>query len=370
LVIDRLHTVLHRLAMPQARLIIIGLHLLLLAALFPCQGILSDGEALKYIGCAEAVLRGDLNDVGGNYLKYGAYVLFLTPFVAMGDVWLAVGAQVLIGIIAAEALARFVGRTTGSAGPGRLAMLLFLLCPLIQTWTLSLYTEHFFTCMTILLVERLDRSPHLDAVTIGLGLLALFARPVGLFFVVPALLWKLRARVPTPFTGWAFAVACVALFVAAITVPHIAAPQLLPIASGQVIAGVGGMDAEGSTGTTIADAQRHLLDSVGPSEWIHITLLRMTSLFNLTRPWYSAGHNAINALFFALYPLALLGIVRCWKSERVRLVVAILALNIAIVGLTHDEWSGRFVVPLLPWVIALACVGLSPEKAPRTTAVV
>lgn len=360
LIIVQLYSALHQLALPRTRWIIIGMHVLLLVAIGATQGVLVDNEALKYTGCARSVLHGDFTDLTGNYLKYAGYILFLLPFVIIDSLWITILAQVILGILAAEALARFTERISGNVALGRVAMALFLLCPPIQHWALALYTEHFFTCMSILFVERLDRSPSADTATIGLGLLALFARPVGMFFVVPALLWKFRTRIPAPFSRWAFAVACLALFAAAISVPRIAAPQLEPIASGQVIAGVGGVGAEGSTGTTIMDAQRHLLDRVGPSEWAGITLRRVGSLFNLTRPWYSTAHNAINALFFALYPLAGLGIVRNRRSERVHLVLVILALNIALVGLTHDEWSGRFLAPLLPWVIVLASVGLRP----------
>ena len=362
LVIGRFYPILRQLALPHTRWIIIGLHLLLLASIGLQQGVLVDKEALKYTGCASDVLHGDFADLSGSYLKYAGYILFLLPFVALDNLWLAVIGQIIMGVVASEALARYAERLTGNVALGRIAMALFLLCPLVQVWALALYTEYFFTCMVILFVERLDRVPQVDATTIGVGVLAFFARPVGLFFVVPALFWRLRARVSKPFSRWFFMVACAMLLVVATTVPHIAAPQLEPIASGQVIAGVDGVSTEGFTGATIADAHHYLVDRVGLTEWIRITLRRTASLFNLTRPWFSNGHNAINALFFALYPLALLGIVRWWKSERVRLLLAILALNIAIVGLTHDEWSGRFVAPLLPWVIVLACVSLQPSR--------
>jgi hypothetical protein len=39
-----------------------------------------------------------------------------------------------------------------------------------------------------------------------------------------------------------------------------------------------------------------------------------------------------------------------------------LLLHTLLVGLTHDEWSGRFVVPLLPWVILLALLLLGKSQ--------
>ncbi len=358
LVIDRLYPALHQLSLPRARWIIIGLHLLLLAAIGEQQGILADKEALKYIGCAQDVLNDDLSDLTSNYLKYGAYVLFLVPFVAIGQMWLAVGVQILLGIIAAEALARYTERATGNVGLGRLAMALFLLCPLIQSWALALYTEHFFACMAIIFIELLDRDRRIGAPTIALGIITLFARPTGMFFVVPAMLWMWRERLPSALRPWFVPGACIALFLFAISIPRIAPAQLGPIASGQVIAGIGGSGTDGFDGQTIIAAQRFLVDRVGLVEWGGITLRRAVSLFTLTRPYYSVAHNNLNAIWYVLFPLAFIGVWRSWQVSRIRLVLLVLMLNILLVAVTHDEWSGRFLVPLLPWIMVLAVSAL------------
>ncbi|HPF89632.1 MAG TPA: hypothetical protein PLL57_03140 [Flavobacteriales bacterium] len=365
MVIDRFTHLLDRLARPQARWVIIGLHLVLLAGLYLHQGILADKEALKYIGCAKDVLQHDLSDLTGNYLKYAAYILFLVPFTAIGQVWLAVPVQVLIGILAAAALGRFTERSTGNKGLGQLAFALFLLCPLVQTWTLALYTDHFFTCSVILFLERLDHAQRPSLPVVLLGLLALFARPVGMFFVVPSILWKLMERTPAPFKHRAVLLGSAILFLFAITVPRVEQAQLAPIAAGQVIAGVGGHPIVDLEGSTIADAQCHLLDHRGVAAWSLITGGRILSLFALTRAHFSTAHNALNMPFYALYPLALFGLWSCWLNARVRLLTLLLLLNMLLIGFTHDEWSGRFTVPLLPWIIFMAVHAL---KGIRTRA--
>lgn len=358
LVIAYRYNVLRLLGMPEARWIIIGLHLVLLLVIGMHQGVLVDKEALKYIGCAREVLAGDIHDLFGNYLKYAAYILFLLPFVALDSLWLAILAQVVIGIIAAEALGRWTERSSGNVGLGRIAMALFLLCPLIQTWTLSLYTEYLFTCSVILLIERLDREPQLTPSLLALGLITLFGRPTGILFVGPAFAWVLREQLPTPIRPWLLPFMGIAIILLALGVPRIEHAQLAPIAAGQVIAGVGGIGAADFKGHTIGAAQRYLADHVGWTEWGHITLRRLTSLFTFTRPYFSLAHNAVNAVFLALFPLAIIGLWRSWGQDRVRLVLALIVFNGALVALTHDEWSGRFVVPLLPWLIALAVLAL------------
>ncbi len=92
----------------------------------------------------------------------------------------------------------------------------------------------------------------------------------------------------------------------------------------------------------------------------------MLSLFTFTRPYYSTEHNFVNAIFFAFYPLAMIGLWRTWRQSRIRLVLALIVFNTVLVSLTHDEWSGRFVVPLLPWLMALAVLALGDRTAQRT----
>lgn len=366
LVIAYRYTVLRLLGMPGARYVLIGLHLTLLLVIGMQQGVLVDKEALKYSGCTRDVLAGDFHDLFGNYLKYAAYILFLVPFVALDSLWLAIAAQIVIGIIAAEALGRWVERSSGNVGIGRLAMALFLLCPLIQTWTLALYTEHLFTCSAILFIERLDREHRPTPSLIALGLITLFARPTGMLFVMPAIAWRLRERLSAPLRAWLLPFTGTTVLLFALTVPRIEHAQLAPIATGEVIAGVGGLGADDFQGHTIGDAQRYLVHHVGWMEWGRITLRRIISLFTLTRPYFSPVHNVVNAVFFALYPLAIIGLRRSWRQHRVRFVLALILLNGALVALTHDEWSGRFVVPLLPWLIALAVLAFAehrPSKA-------
>lgn len=354
MVIDRLYPALHQLSLPRTRWIIIGLHVLLLAALFAHQGILTDKEAVKYTGCAEAILRGDLADLTGNYLKYSTYVLFLVPFAAIGKVSLAIAAQVLIGIVAADALARFTERFTRNVGLGQLAMALFLLCPFIQTWVLSLYTEHLFTCLAILFIERIDRERRLTAAVLVLGVLTLLARPTGMFFVVPAMAWKWSEKWHGPKRAAVITTSCALVILVAIGIPRIERAQLAPIASGQVVAGVGGHGAEGFDGRTILEANRHLIRRVGFAEWTLIGMQRVLSLLVPTRPHYSAMHNGVNAMFLLLYPLALVGLRRTWKDGRSHLALAVLCTYTLLIALTHDEWSGRFLVPLLPLFFILA----------------
>ncbi len=324
---------------------------LLLIVIISSQGVLMDKEAAKYVGCAHQVLQGDFHDLFGNYLKYSAYVLFLLPFVALGIPAGAVLVQIVLMVLAALALRKLAIRLAEKLPCGDLAMALFLLCPFIQSWTLALYTEAFFTCVSILFLERITRSRKPDAFVLLLGVITVLARPVGLIFVGPALLWKV-----TKGNQWLFWSGCMVLLVLALSIPGIRPAQLGPIVSGQVLAGVPDDVLPDPTfvGTSILDAQLFLLKNLSFVEWLALIGRRMTSFFTLTRTHFSTFHNLVNGTFYLLYPLAILGIWKHRRNSLLPLFFAILLMNALLIGLTHDEWSGRFMVPILPLVIVLA----------------
>jgi hypothetical protein len=349
---------------PRARWGIVGLHLLFLLGIYLYQGIHTDKEALKYLGCAQDILQGDLTDILGNYLKYGAYVLFLLPFVALGVPELAVFAQIILGILGAVALSRIVVRITGNAVAGNLAMALLLLCYPVQQWTLALYTESFFTSMAILFVERITRAQRPDVWTIALAVITVFARPVGMLFVGPALVWKTTGSdAPKWLKGLRWP-GYAAVLLVAISLPGIRAPQLEPIVDAHIIAGIAedpGALAE-FEGSSILAAQAFLMKRHGVRDWLWLGARRIASLYTLPRGYFSTVHNMLVAAWMLLYPLAIWGS-RSWHElPQVRLVLVILLLHTLLVGLTHDEWSGRFVVPLLPWVILLALLLLGKSQ--------
>jgi hypothetical protein len=353
LIIAYSQRILHLFSHPSSRWVIGATHLLFMGILFWHQGAQVDLEAQKYLGCAHEVLNGDVHDLLGNYLKYASYVLFLLPFVALGIPGAAIAAQLALGLCAAFAFSNWVDRMMGSKAIGNIAMAMLLLSYPIQVWGLAMYTEHYFTSLTILFLERITRNGRINSAAIVIGLLVLFARPVGMLFVGPAFLWKLFAQ---SSRGFVLVLGCIALLAAAISIPGVEHAQLAPIAEGHVIAGVPAHDYEADDlqGSRVLDAQRFLINKLGASEWLVLTLERIASLFTLTRPWYSTGHNAFVSLFYVLYPLALLGIWLGRKDPMVRLVIAITVTYAALIGLTHDEWSGRFLVPLIPLIIVLA----------------
>jgi hypothetical protein len=340
----------------------------LVIALAASGHVLADKEAIKYVGCAQDVLRGDAHDLLGNYLKYGTYVLFLLPFVAFGLSQWAVLAQALLAVAAAFAAARLVERITHDRRSGDIAFVLMLACVPLQQWVLALYTESFFASIAILFLERITRPGRVDAAGLALGLVLVFARPIGLLFVGPAFLWKLADQLHIPFPRKLRNVGYALVLLLAISLPGIARDQLAPIVEGHVICGFPELpDAMNSfQGSSILDAQISLFQH-SPSYATGLFFRRVGSLFTLNRSYYSPAHNAFLAAHYVLLLLALYGGWR-WRTQAVvGLIAVVVLLNALLVGLTHDEWSGRFLVPLWPLFLILAALGLWDLWTKRVT---
>lgn len=346
--------------MSRIRWYAVALFMAALAALWASRGIHDDKEALKYVGCAQDLLRGDPYDLFGSYKAYAGYVLFLAPFVALGIPWLAVAAQAVLAVLAAFALARLVERISGSVRSGTAAFMICLFCYPFQEWVLALYTESFFASIAVLFLERVTRPGPMRWGVFALAAVLLVARPIGVLFVLPVLIWRMRFLFEFPPGLRPVAYAAVLMFV--LMAPGVARHQLGVIVEGHVICGFperpGALT--GFHGTTVLDAQMELFRE--PVYAAGLFARRSLSLFSLTRSYYSLGHNLLLLPCYALFVLAPVGWWRWRKQPLVGLLSAIFLLNTALIGFTYDEWNGRFLVPLWPIVIGFAAAGVGQVR--------
>lgn len=343
---------------------VLAAHALLLFGIWSLQGVLTDKEALKYIRCAHDVLAGDASgDLIHRYRLYATYILFLVPFIAVGMPTLAVVAQVGLDIWAAFTLRRCVLRLGGPPVQADLVFALFLLAYPIQTWTLALYSESFFVSLSILFLGEALRTGCSMMRLLPIAVLLTLARPVGILFTVPVLVWRLLEENGRNRAMWVWAMSA-AVLLAILFLPVHALDQLRVVVEGHAIGGFPMYPEAGSPfqGSTLADANAQFVRDHGMTAWAGLVLQRTVWLFSLWRPYFSDIHNALTLPFLALYPFALITIVRQWKTPFVQVLTTILLLNATVVGLTYAEWNGRFLVPLLPVIMLLAVRSVPGRK--------
>jgi hypothetical protein len=227
-----------------------------------------------------------------------------------------------------------------------------------------LYTESLFTSLTVLFLgEVLGRErPGPYAIPLALGLL--FLRPVGLLLVGPMVVWTLLARAPV----WSRWLGCGAVLAVAVFHTGVAAPQLRIILGSDVLCGctVHPDAANGFAGRSVFDTQLHLAERFGMKELVRHWIARPASLFAFTRTHYSWPHNLLLAPWYLLYPAAAIGL---WRHRRKRwpgVVLGVTAVYAGLVMFTCDEWSGRFLVPLVPLLLVPASIaaGEIPWRSP------
>jgi hypothetical protein len=224
----------------------------------------------------------------------------------------------------------------------------------------ALYTESFFTCMAVLFLERITRDERPKWSVWLFASIVLFTRPVGILFVGPAIIWWIsnaaggERRALWWLIQGAFLLAVLAL-------PGIDRDKLRIIVEGEVISGSsrypGAIDR--LEGSSVMAAQWLLIKEHPVGEVLGLFFRRISSLFTLTRPWYSSGHNALLAAHYLLYPLAVIGWIRYRRDRRIALLSIVLLFNALLIGFTYDEWSGRFLVPLFPILILFAASGVA-----------
>ncbi|MBK8341676.1 MAG: hypothetical protein IPK99_17620 [Flavobacteriales bacterium] len=263
-------------------------HFLFLFALYRTQGIITDLEAEKYIGAAADLLHGNSHDLLHRYPGYGMYVLFLVPFTVLGDVRLAITAQILLGLWAAWALRSLVLRLTGSKAWAQLGGALLLLSYVVQSWTLTLFSEPLISALGIVLIERATRPGGRFPLTALLLMpVVLFARPIGILFVAPVAAYLLLRHRTAP--GWVLPAGAIALFVLQLFLPMDRETVIVPIVQGEVVYGfpqwLGA--AENFDGRTIAGAQMELIQQHGIWVACKLAVQKAFTFFHLTRPFFS-----------------------------------------------------------------------------------
>ncbi|MGV9011749.1 MAG: hypothetical protein ACOH13_04055 [Flavobacteriales bacterium] len=322
-----------------------------------------DKEALKYTGCAEQILRGDLSGLA-HYRLYSAFVLFLVPFLALGLPVAAVIAQAGLGVMAAFAMRQIVHALDGTAWQADMAFGIFLLLYPLQTWTLALYSESFFVSVSVLFLAEAMRQKITWWRFVAMALVVFFARPVGILFIAPLIARAVSIQLGLK-RGHLIQATSLALLLALLFLPILDADLLGVVVEGHAIGGFPKYPGLGQPfqGAALAGAEMQLIHVHGIGSWCSLVSERIGWLLFAARPYFSTLHNALISPVALLYPFALITVFRRRRQTRIMALAAVLLLNIVVVGLTFAEWNGRFLVPMLPVFIVLAVLSIPSRQS-------
>jgi hypothetical protein len=328
-------------------------------------GVRQSVDSPFYLKNAEFLKHGIIPE--GRALWYSGYALFLSLIlVAGGSFQTIVVIQILLSCLAAYCIYLSVDKLSQNKSAGILAILLYMVWIPIHEWETFIYTESLFTsCCVFLFTALLFSKTRLHFVlTALLFLFTFFIRPAG-FSLVVALAGYAVATFPLSWFRVVFPVTAALGFIALLIANkmiHFYDP-VPSYVSAEIIYPKITLGVVPPEELFIPDNKRPLekvffFALYNPHYFLKLFLIKVALFYGNIKPYYSLLHNAAIVLFlYPLYYFACTGFktITAYGKEKSFIASFILA-NGLMVGLTTENWDGRFLVPVLPFVFIVSSV--------------
>ena len=318
---------------------------------------------------ATALLQGVFPE--GRDVWYISYSIFLAGVSLLGGDHLAVLVQVLFSGVALYFLYQATYKITGVNMTAFLTCAFYLAWIKIHQWNFFIYTESLFTSLSIISFAALilSRTSKQYAITFIIFVFTVFVRPTGIALIVGVLVYGFahlyhrlnkKVWVATIFIGVAVALLIINSAMkdygfldsygkAELIYPNISLGLLPP---DDLIMPAGDNSPLVSLITFIYS---------NPVYFIKITMIKLLLFLGNVKPYFSITHNVlIVAFLFPLYFFAIKGFQHFTSNRQEHYFIAgLVIMQCAIVSLTSENWDGRFLISILPFVFMLSSVGIT-----------
>jgi hypothetical protein len=316
-----------------------------------------------YLENADLLMHG--NWPTGRSVWYSGFAVFLALlFKAGGNLETVCLVQMLLSCLTAWCIYRCTDKISENKIASLMACLLYMTWIPIQEWNTLIYTESLFTsfcvlCFTMLLFAR--KKWHY-AVTIVLFVFTFFIRPTGLNLAIAlagygiTALPAMRRRLKIAFVATPCILIVIIVNLALYSYDPIPSYAIAEIIYPKITLGVQPPDnlVIPAAGRPI---ERLLLFAFhNPGYFLKLFLIKIGLFYGNIKPYYSPMHNfAIAVLLYPLYCFFVLSLttIRPFKKEKIFILFFVLASGLSI-GLTSENWDGRFLTPVLPFIFILS----------------
>jgi len=328
-------------------------------------------EAIKYTHSAKKIIGGDYSVLNSDMTPFLSYIFFLIPFTLAGNVKYAIAAQVLLSFSAAICLKNICEKWFTERIIGLIVFCIFLFNFFIQYWTISLFAESFFLSISTFLIYAVltrKRSTFNILLILGLALIVTFSRPQGILFVIPSLLYYFDTHFNLKIKWSHLLLFIFILFVFVYSFNREVSCEYvyLPVADCSIICGFPQKTFLGfyPDKCTIASAHQYLINTYGLQQEFYLFIQKTVSLFTFTRSYYSISHNILVGLNYLLLICCLSPLFKrpSGFSTELLFLSRIILLNICLIGLTYDDWHGRYLSIMMSVLILLSAFGLQQLK--------
>lgn len=340
-------------------------------------GIRTGSDTQVYEAMARSLLQGDLPK--GRLLWYSSYIALLAVIFKLGGdfVWV-VGIQILLTGVAAIFLAQAVRKISGDTRIAFATVLLYLAWIKIHQWNIFIYTESLFTSLAVISFGAfvLSRRPWQYVLSVLLILLTFFTRPAGFSFLSGWLVYGLVALPLRQSLKWPVVVA---LLSAGLLLLNFMLKDFVLVESyarGEIIYPDITLGLQPPVNIIIPGDAYSPLVRLGLFVWhqpvyfIKISLIKLLLFFANAKPYFSLLHNAlIVLLLYPLYFFAVIGYRRFPSRQLKYFILGFIGSQATTVMLTTNDWDGRFMVPVLPFIFILSAVGIVQQLTKKASPV-
>jgi hypothetical protein len=326
-------------------------------------GVRQSVDSQFYLENATLLRRGILPE--GRGLWYSAFSLFLTLiFLAGGTLRTAVIIQILLSCLSACCIYASAKEITRNNFASILAVLLYIVWIPIHEWETFIYTESLFTSFCVFSFTALlfSKSRWRIVFTASLFLFTFFIRPTG-FSLVAALVSYLVVSIPRSWFKFLIPIASVLGLIAILIGNKMfqSYDQVPGYVSAEIIYPNITLNVKPPADLTIPENGTPLekvffFALYNPQYFLKLFCIKVALFFGNIKPYYSFVHNLVIVLFlYPVYFFAWLGFRKTegFKKEKF-FIASFIVANGLIVGLTTENWDGRFLVPLLPLIFIIA----------------
>lgn len=337
-------------------------------------GINTNGEAAKYIDDAQRILNGESLRAGFLSIFYIAYSLLISFFLYFSITLQAIAwLQILLSFVAACCIYKLLFEITADNRISFAAFIIYLICFPVQKWNFFLYTEsihtsfitaglYFFYCV---FQKRETKRWWILLIVL---LLIIFSRPVGMIFLLAGLIVaiiifiKSHRKIVYYSIGLCFIIVCIFLLQSQFAIYFNPDSLRRMEIICQVPQANTALDYKEYNASGLTSFFHVIYAEIGIKTFLLNGVKKVISFFGMVRSFYSTGHNII--LFstgIIMYPIAILGLFFL-KNKNAFLVksFSIIYIFLTSIGIffTCDEWSNRFIAPVLPFIVILFGLGL------------
>jgi len=336
-------------------------------------GISTPIDTGQYLENANNILSG--NWPSGREFFYTSYSLLLAGLLFLHiKVSVIVILQINSGAMAVYAVYKITQIITHGNFTAFLAALLYTGWFEFQQWNLIVYTDALFASGVVITIYLLliARTPLQQATVYLLITFVALLRPPGIGFIIavicsiiPGNRFFSRGSVALK-TFMVFAVLLVGGFAVNVVLADFVDSFIESYSKAEIIYPNISLGIAIPNQLIIPD-ENHipivrlaLFAVFNPLYFLKVSTLKVLLFLGHVKPYYSLLHNLFIGIYLGVaYIFSLLGI-RRFPNRRVGIFMLLfIGFQMATIALTSENWDGRFLLPLLPWVFIAAAVGFS-----------